>query len=519
MEQKPKFGPEQYLAGATIIQQGDVPARFYIITSGQVEIVRQYAGGQEIVIDRMGAGCYFGEIGLLKKAKRVATVRAKTDVQVISMSHETFERWLSSSNLSREEIDAVMQERLESAGELDPLGDGPPHNEAPSATAVSTESLVEAPNSLATASELLAAATPAVAGQQTFNPGDLIIRQGEIADKFYIIAEGTIEVFHRHPEDGETIISRLEKGNYFGEIGLLEGSKRTANVRALTPTRLLVFDRETFSRWLSHAPGSRHELWRTAHERRGSTRPLPPIGGIPSLNTSQMIEVDRAMTEDYRIEMIQMMENAGRHLAQLARQRFLGGDPRGRTAVILAGRGGNGGGGLVCARHLHNWGANVRVFITHPDDQFKGVPAHQLEILRRMGLSVTIGPGMVLSGLTECDLIIDALIGYSLAGAPHGAVPQFIQWANSQAAPILSLDAPSGLDTTTGKVYDPAVRATATMTLALPKDGLRHETGAGVVGELYLADIGVPPDLYAGPGLEMEVGPIFAKESIIRLDL
>lgn len=505
MEPKPKFGPEKYSSGTNIIRQGDVPDKFYIITAGEVEIVRHYTDGYEIIIDRMGEGSYFGEIGLLKKTKRIATVRAKTDVEVMVMSHDTFERWLNSSQISRQEIDDVMQERLILAGELQPVEEALKLPEV-EVTAVPT------------AADILEAATPAIAGQQAFTPGELIIRQGEPADHFYIIVEGTVEVFYHDPHAIDTIIARLDSGNYFGEIGLLEGSKRTASVRAITAVKVLEFNRDTFSRWMSQAPASRYELWRTAAERRGNTKPLPPIGGIPSINTPQMIEVDRAMTEDYHIELIQMMENAGRNLAHLARRRFLNGDPRGQTIVILAGRGGNGGGGLVCARRLHNWGARVHIFITHADEQFAGVPAHQLEILRRMGLPVTIGTGMVLSSLLDVDLIIDALIGYRLVGAPEGTAAQLIRWANAQNAPILSLDAPSGLETTTGKVFDPAIRATATMTLALPKEGLRHETGEGVVGELYLADIGVPPDLYAGPKLELHVGAIFAEDDVIRLD-
>ncbi len=82
---------------------------------------------------------------------------------------------------------------------------------------------------------------------------------------------------------------------------------------------------------------------------------------VPFITTDQMREVDRAMIEDFGISLVQMMENAGRNLAQLARQRFLDGDPRGRRVVVLAGTGGNGGGGLVCARRLHNWGAEVEV--------------------------------------------------------------------------------------------------------------------------------------------------------------
>lgn len=236
---------------------------------------------------------------------------------------------------------------------------------------------------------------------------------------------------------------------------------------------------------------------------------------IPYVSTEQMREVDRAMIEDYHIELIQMMENAGRNLAHLARTRFFGGDPRGRTIVVLAGRGGNGGGGLVCARRLHNWGAHVHVFTTHPDEDYQGVPAHQLDILRRM--QVPVATAEFVNDSPPANLIVDAVIGYSLSGPPRGAAAQLIRWANDQTAPILSLDAPSGLDTTTGRVHDPAVRATATMTLALPKAGLRSEAATGIVGELYLADISVPPGLYAGPGLELAVGPIFAQDEIIRL--
>ena len=71
---------------------------------------------------------------------------------------------------------------------------------------------------------------------------------------------------------------------------------------------------------------------------------------VTNLTTEQMSEVDRAMMEDYRIELVQMMENAGRNLAHLARVRFFSGDPRGTNVVVLAGSGGNGGGALRRAR-------------------------------------------------------------------------------------------------------------------------------------------------------------------------
>jgi len=233
-----------------------------------------------------------------------------------------------------------------------------------------------------------------------------------------------------------------------------------------------------------------------------------PTDAMPSLTTAQMVEVDPAMIEDFHIELIQMMENAGRNLAHLARIRFLDGDPRGKRVVVLAGTGGNGGGALVCARRLHTWGAQVQVVVTKDDHAFTQVPAHQLDILRRM--LVPIALAATVTQVSSPDLIIDGIIGYSLSGAPRGAAAELIRWANAQGAPILALDAPSGIDTTTGTVFDPAICATATMTLALPKAEL-------LVGELYLADISVPPELYTGPALGLHVEPLFARDEILRL--
>jgi len=244
------------------------------------------------------------------------------------------------------------------------------------------------------------------------------------------------------------------------------------------------------------------------------TWPIYP-GDIPYLTTEQMVEVDRAMMHDYKIELIQMMENAGRNLAHLARERFFDGDPRRKTVVVLAGTGGNGGGALVCARRLYNYGAQVKVFTTKTGADFSPIPAHQLDILHRMDVSVALADSIYSE--KDPDLIVDGVIGYSLKGAPRGTAGDLIRWANGQDSPILSLDAPSGVDTTTGTVFDPAIKAKATMTLALPKEGLRIPGVDDQVGELYLADISVPPGLYAEPSLAVEVGHIFAQNDIIRL--
>lgn len=246
--------------------------------------------------------------------------------------------------------------------------------------------------------------------------------------------------------------------------------------------------------------------------------PSLPASDIPALTKDQMVEVDRLMVDVYGISLLQMMENAGRHLAALARARFLNGNPAGRTVVVFAGRGGNGGGALVAARNLCNWGADVTVITSRPPETFSGVPGHQLEILRR--LPVTIRDAQTLSeppAVRSADLLIDGLIGYSLAGAPRGAAADLIRLANAQTAPTLALDTPSGLNVTTGDAYAPTVRAAATMTLALPKHGLLTAAARPHVGDLYLADISVPPGLYKS--LDMALPPIFARSPILHLTL
>lgn len=226
---------------------------------------------------------------------------------------------------------------------------------------------------------------------------------------------------------------------------------------------------------------------------------ISSVASVPTLTTAQMREVDRVMIEDLGIDLLRMMENAGRNLAWLARQRF---EPA--HVVILAGKGGNGGGGLVAARHLANRGINVTVTLT--GSELDGVPETQAEILRALDVSFAEEP-------PEADLVIDAMIGYSLSGDPRDRTAELIEWANHQPAPVLSLDVPSGLDTTTGMIGDPCIRATATMTLALPKTGL--ELAPTVVGELYLADISVPASVYGS--FEIELDDPFADGSVVAI--
>ncbi len=212
-----------------------------------------------------------------------------------------------------------------------------------------------------------------------------------------------------------------------------------------------------------------------------------------------------------------LVRSAERALATLARGRFLDGDPQGKTVVVLAGPGGNGGGALVAARRLHGWGATIRTVLAREPARYTPVPAKQLATLRRLGVEV-VSSGQLMAtpeGPTP-DLVIDGVIGYSLRGAPHGGAEALIRWSGAAGAPILALDVPSGMYATSGDVHEATVRATATLTLALPKTGLVAGPSRAHVGELYLADIGVPRQLYAEIDIP-DPGALFAESDLVRL--
>lgn len=241
----------------------------------------------------------------------------------------------------------------------------------------------------------------------------------------------------------------------------------------------------------------------------------PPA--IPALTPDQMARVDRIMTGEFGVDVLQLMELAGQAVAAWARERFLGSDVRDRKVLILAGSGGNGGDGLAAARLLHAWGARPTVWLSHDPATLRGAAAHQHRSLAALGLPLLAPPD---SGdaieLPACDLVVDALLGFGLRGPPTGAAARLIAAANLHPAPVLAVDLPSGLDALTGEPFEPCVRATATLTLALPKSGLLAPAARPFTGELAVADIGVPPEVYARLGVT--VGPLFAGRSILRVE-
>jgi NAD(P)H-hydrate epimerase len=233
-------------------------------------------------------------------------------------------------------------------------------------------------------------------------------------------------------------------------------------------------------------------------------RSVVRAGEVPWLSVEQMRELDRVATEELGLTLERMMENAGRNLAVLARL-LLDGSCAGRTVTVIAGPGGNGGGGMVAARHLAAAGAEVTVMLATAPAHLADVPRAQHDILVQIGVPVA-PPG---AALPASDLVLDALLGYSQSGAPRGAAAELV--AATAGARVLSLDVPSGLELATGVLHEPHVRAEATMTLAAPKLGLCSPA----VGDLYLADLSIPPLGYERLGVPYATP--FAAAPLVRV--
>jgi NAD(P)H-hydrate epimerase len=214
---------------------------------------------------------------------------------------------------------------------------------------------------------------------------------------------------------------------------------------------------------------------------------------VTAVTAAGMREVDRVAVDEVGLRLLQMMENAGRALAWHVRDVREDG-----TVVVVAGNGGNGGGGLTCARHLANRDVPVRVVLDREPAELSGAAAHQCRILEAMDVAVTTDLEAV-SRFDEPAVMIDALIGYGVSGEVQPPAADYIRELNGTSGPVVSLDAPSGMDATTGDAHGVRVNPDRTVTLALPKTGLD-----AVDARLYLADIGVPTAVYDRLDIEYE---------------
>jgi NAD(P)H-hydrate epimerase len=244
---------------------------------------------------------------------------------------------------------------------------------------------------------------------------------------------------------------------------------------------------------------------------------LPSLRAVPSLSAAQMAGVDRITVEDLQVPVDVLMENASRQVAAAARA-FLGGSVAGKRVIGLVGSGNNGGDAAGALRHLRNWGARVCAEFTGPEDRLRETTRRQLT---RILLATTAETAVVHDASQkgfrdlEADLLIDGFLGYSARGAPREPLAALIDAANASRRPILAVDLPSGIDPDSGAVPGTAIRAAATVTLALPKTGLLAPEAHEYVGDLLLADIAIPHAAFERLGVN--TWRLFEKGDLLRI--
>ncbi len=231
--------------------------------------------------------------------------------------------------------------------------------------------------------------------------------------------------------------------------------------------------------------------------------------GVVYVTAEEMRRIDDVTIREFQVDVLMLMDNAGRATATLA-VRMLLGTTIGKRVACLVGGGNNGGDGMVAARHLANWGADVEMIVGTTKDKMKDVPLEQLHILEKMEIPI-LSKGYALANY---DLLIDGLIGYGLEGNPRDRMAMIIKDANSSGRPILALDLPSGMNATTGETYDPCIKATATLTLALPKTGFLSPSASPYIGDLYLADISIPRKVYQSFGQQ---NILFQNDTLLKI--
>ncbi|MCK9594294.1 MAG: NAD(P)H-hydrate epimerase [Candidatus Omnitrophica bacterium] len=208
------------------------------------------------------------------------------------------------------------------------------------------------------------------------------------------------------------------------------------------------------------------------------------------LTARQSKEIDRRAQMDLGISTLTLMENAGRAVAVEA-----GKFSKGKIAVVC-GKGNNGGDGFVAVRHLLSLGIKPTVFLAGKIDDVAGQARTNLDILIRLKQKVVeVGARdlrLIKRGFFDYGSVIDALLGVGLSGEARGIYKELIDLINFSKAYILSVDIPSGLDATTGKVLGSCVKADKTITFAAMKRGMTIGAGPRYCGKIVVADIGVP---------------------------
>lgn len=211
--------------------------------------------------------------------------------------------------------------------------------------------------------------------------------------------------------------------------------------------------------------------------------------------TSEMKDLDKVTIETYGIPSIVLMENAGRGAAEIILNYFDG--IIDKKVGIFIGKGNNGGDGLVIGRYLHEKGVPVQLYLLAPKSQISGDAKINLDIVSNMKVSLVEitneeAFNQLKREMSHLDIIVDGILGTGLASDVKGFFKDVIEYINGLKKPIVSVDAPSGLDCNNGRPKGISIKAHLTITFGLPKVGQLIYPGLDFVGKLKVIDIGIP---------------------------
>jgi hydroxyethylthiazole kinase-like uncharacterized protein yjeF len=234
------------------------------------------------------------------------------------------------------------------------------------------------------------------------------------------------------------------------------------------------------------------------------------IKGAPMkvLTSTQMKEIDRTAIEEIGIPGTILMENAGRQIFKKLREKFP--EVSREKIVIVAGKGNNGGDGFVVARHLYSHGANPEVMLLASKKDVRGDAAVNLNIAQKIGIKISEIRSLKDWNLQRgkiflCNVLVDAVFGTGLVKPAQGFYAAVIKDINKSKAYKIAVDIPSGLSSDTFQIIGPCVNADLTVTLAAPKIAHIFPPAEEYVGELVVADIGVPTFLFNDENLKLEL--------------
>lgn len=231
-----KINVSNFSNGDFVFREGDKGESIYIIAAGTVEVICRDKDGKEIVVDKLGEGDFFGEFGFFSNGIRMASIRAAGDVDILELSKDRMNEIAEKHRPRVSEVlfDFYKERVADRLLALSPLF-----------------GQLTAKDRKVVLSKVI---------PETYEAGDIIIKEGEIGDAMYLIKEGTVEVSSHDSKKGKVVVAALKEGEFFGEIGLATMKPRTATVTATAKTELVLFSRTMIKEIIERYPATKKVL-------------------------------------------------------------------------------------------------------------------------------------------------------------------------------------------------------------------------------------------------------------------